>query len=132
MDRITNIMNKACDYRSTFDTYSYLWVEDRNQFMEQFLLYNHVLTPEETEALHTEEGVPQCPPTLDQFKEQVCTQCSADVLLTCTGCIRDTRCLGVLYVFITQMCCQFVCVISLLVTVEVCCQSSVVSVCEMC
>ena len=85
MDRITNIMTKACDHRSTFDTYSYLWVDDRKQFMEQFLLYNHVLTPEEIEA-HTEEGVPECPPTLDQFKEQVCTLVShalLDVLVTC-------------------------------------------------
>ncbi len=36
----------------------------------QFLLYNHVLTQEEIEA-HAEDGVPECPPTLEQFKEQV-------------------------------------------------------------
>ena len=67
---ISAIMNKACDYRNSFDTYSYLWVDDRSEFMRQFLLYNHVLTAEEIEA-HAEEGVPECPPTLDQFKEQV-------------------------------------------------------------
>jgi len=85
MDRILNIMNKACDYRNSFDVYSYLWVDDRNEFMRQFLLYNHVLTADEIEA-HTEEGVPECPPTLDQFKEQVCTLVShalLDVLVTC-------------------------------------------------
>jgi len=65
------IMNKACEYRNTFDTYAYLWVDDRNEFMNQFLLYNHVLTAEEIES-HTDEGVPECPPTLDQFKDQVC------------------------------------------------------------
>jgi len=64
------IMNKACEYRNSFDSYSYLWVDDRNEFMRQFLLYNHVLTAEEIEA-HAEEGVPECPPTLEQFKEQV-------------------------------------------------------------
>ena len=63
-------MNKACEYRNSFDTYAYLWVDDRNEFMRQFLLYNHVLTAEEIEA-HAEEGVPECPPTLDQCKEQV-------------------------------------------------------------
>ena len=72
MDRIQNIMNKACEYRNTFDNYSYLWVDDRNEFMRQFLLYNHVLTTEEIEA-HAEDGVPECPPTLDQFKEQINT-----------------------------------------------------------
>lgn len=57
-------------HRNSFDNYSYLWVDDRQEFMRQFLLYNHVLTTEEIEA-HAEEGVPECPPTLDQFKEQV-------------------------------------------------------------
>ncbi|RDD42081.1 Dynein beta chain, ciliary [Trichoplax sp. H2] len=72
MDRIQNIMNKACEYRNSFDTYSYLWVDDRHEFMRQFLLYNHVLTPEEIEQ-HAEDGVPECPPTLEQFKEQIDT-----------------------------------------------------------
>lgn len=70
MERIQNIMNKACDYRNSFDNYAYLWVDDRNEFMRQFLLYNHVLTTEEIEA-HAEDGVPECPPTLEQFKDQV-------------------------------------------------------------
>jgi len=38
--------------------------------MRQFLLYGHVLTTEEIEA-HAEDGVPENPPTLKQFKEQV-------------------------------------------------------------
>ena len=70
MDRVTGIMNKANEYRASFDTYSYLWLDDRQEFMRQFLLYNHVLTAEEIEA-HADEGVPECPPTLEQFKEQV-------------------------------------------------------------
>ncbi|XP_070581054.1 dynein beta chain, ciliary-like isoform X2 [Ptychodera flava] len=72
MDRIQGVMNKAQEYRNSFDNYAYLWVDDRNEFMRQFLLYNHVLTTEEIEA-HAEDGVPESPPTLDQFKEQVDT-----------------------------------------------------------
>ncbi|XP_066292954.1 dynein beta chain, ciliary-like [Branchiostoma lanceolatum] len=72
MDCVQSVMNQALEYRNSFDTYAYLWVDDRNEFMRQFLLYNHVLTPEEIEA-HAEEGVPECPPTLDQFKEQIDT-----------------------------------------------------------
>lgn len=72
MERVQNVMTKACDYRNSFDTYAYLWVDDRNEFMRQFLLYNHVLTTEEIEA-HAEDGVPECPPTLEQFKEQIDT-----------------------------------------------------------
>ena len=70
MDRVQNIMNKACEYRNSFDNHAYLWVDDRNEFMRQFLLYNHVLTTEEIEA-HADEGVPESPPTLAQFKQQV-------------------------------------------------------------
>ncbi|KAI8492613.1 Dynein heavy chain 9, axonemal, partial [Branchiostoma belcheri] len=72
MDCVQSVMNQALEYRNSFDTYAYLWVDDRNEFMRQFLLYNHVLTPEEIEA-HAEEGVPECPPTLEQFKEQIDT-----------------------------------------------------------
>ena len=72
MDRINNIMNKAIEYRNSFDNYAYLWVDDRNEFMRQFLLYNHVLTQEEIEA-HADDSVPENPPTLKQFKEQIDT-----------------------------------------------------------
>lgn len=70
LERISTVINKATEYRNSFDIYAYLWVDDRNEFMRQFLLYNHVLTAEEIEA-HVEDGVPECPPTLEQFKEQV-------------------------------------------------------------
>ncbi|XP_067860408.1 dynein axonemal heavy chain 9-like [Heptranchias perlo] len=70
MDSIQLMMAKCCDYRNSFDQYAYLWVDDRKEFMRQFLLYGHVLTAEEIEA-HAEDGVPESPPTLQQFKEQV-------------------------------------------------------------
>ena len=38
--------------------------------MRQFLTYGHILTPEELES-SPEEGVPETPPTLTQFKQQV-------------------------------------------------------------
>ncbi|CAH1258196.1 DNAH17 [Branchiostoma lanceolatum] len=70
MERIQTVMNKAIEYRNSFDQYAYLWVDDRKEFMRQFLLYNHVLTAEEIEA-HADDGVPENPPTLEQFKEQI-------------------------------------------------------------
>lgn len=72
LDRVSNVMNKASEYRNSFNLYEYLWVDDRHEFMQQFLLYGHVLTPEEIEQ-HAEESVPECPPTLEQFKEQIDT-----------------------------------------------------------
>ncbi|MEE6466363.1 hypothetical protein FKM82_006924 [Ascaphus truei] len=70
MQRVTTVINKAIDYRSTFNSYSNLWTDDRLEFMRQFLLYGHVLTSEEIEA-HTDDGVPECPPTAEQFRDQI-------------------------------------------------------------
>ena len=70
MDHAQNIMNLATDYSSSYDNYSYLWVDDRQEFMRQFLLYGHVLTSEEIES-HGDEGIPENPPTLAQFRQQV-------------------------------------------------------------
>ncbi|XP_039379207.1 dynein heavy chain 11, axonemal isoform X1 [Mauremys reevesii] len=70
MDRVADVIRKALDYRNSLDTYAYLWVDDRAEFMKQFLLYGHVLTSEEIDA-HADEGVPEQPPTTEQFKEQI-------------------------------------------------------------
>ena len=72
MGRVTSVMNQAREFQSSFDQYTYLWVDDRQEFMHQFLLYGHVLTTEELEAAG-DEPVPESPPTLEQFKEQVDT-----------------------------------------------------------
>ena len=70
MDRVHSIINKSNDFKDSFNKYAYLWVDDRKEFMRQFLLYNHVLTQEEIDK-HAETGVPESPPTLDQFKAKV-------------------------------------------------------------
>ncbi|CAF0885207.1 unnamed protein product, partial [Didymodactylos carnosus] len=72
IDRVHNVITKANEYRAFFNKYAYLWVDDRQEFMRQFLLYGHVLSQEEIEA-NAEAGVQQNPPTLQQFKEQVDT-----------------------------------------------------------
>ncbi|NXY74435.1 DYH9 protein, partial [Glareola pratincola] len=70
MGRVQAVITACCDYRSAFDHYSYLYGEDRKEFCRQFLLYGHILTTAEIEA-HAEDGVPETPPTLQQFKEQI-------------------------------------------------------------
>ncbi|XP_030631579.1 dynein axonemal heavy chain 9 isoform X2 [Chanos chanos] len=70
MERVQRVMLQCCEYRNSFDRYAYLYVDDRREFMRQFLLYGHVLTSEEIEA-HAEDGVPENPPTLERFREQV-------------------------------------------------------------
>jgi dynein heavy chain len=67
------------EYSKGFDHYSYLWLEDRQVFLKQFLMYGHQLTPDEvdivTAAATNEElpGLKESPPTIKQFKDQVIT-----------------------------------------------------------
>ncbi|KAM6240342.1 dynein axonemal heavy chain 9 isoform 3-T3 [Spheniscus humboldti] len=70
MGRVQAVMAACCDYRSSFDQYSYLFGDDRKEFCRQFLLYGHILTAAEIEA-HAEDGVPEMTPTLQQFREQI-------------------------------------------------------------
>lgn len=64
------MMDKALEFRNSFENYAYLWVDDRTEFMAQFLKYGHVLTAEEIEGAG-DEPIPESPPTLTMFKEQV-------------------------------------------------------------
>ena len=68
--RVSGAVENAIKYRDSFSSFAYLWVENRREFLHQFLLYGHVLTQEEIEAAG-DEGVPENPPTLKQFQQQV-------------------------------------------------------------
>ena len=64
-------MVKAAEYKQSFGSYAYLWTDDRSEYLNQFLRYNHVLSTGEIKS-HPSEKIPDSPPTLQQFKEQVC------------------------------------------------------------
>ncbi len=68
LERVKLIASKANEYKESLDRYSYLWIEDRKESMRQFLLYNHILTQDEFNEIHT---VVESPPTLDHFKQKV-------------------------------------------------------------
>lgn len=70
MDRVQSVMLKCCEHSSEFECYGYLYIDDQKEFMQQFLLYGHVLTSKEIEE-HAEYGVPENPPTLEHFREQL-------------------------------------------------------------
>ncbi|XP_019728452.1 dynein heavy chain 11, axonemal isoform X3 [Hippocampus comes] len=70
MERVENVLHKAISYQQQFDCYTHLWQDDRAEFLSQFLLYARALTPEEAEA-HRADILPENPPTVDHFKEQI-------------------------------------------------------------
>lgn len=69
MNRVAGIISKVLDFRNTLDTYAYLWVDDRAEFLKHFLLYGQTASSEDMDA-HANEETPEQPPTLEQFKEQ--------------------------------------------------------------
>ncbi|MEE6512880.1 hypothetical protein FKM82_020191 [Ascaphus truei] len=70
ISRVVAAMKQAEDFQASFDKYSYLWIDDQAMFMHQFLTYGHGFTAEEIET-HAEDSLSPCPPTLDQFKQQI-------------------------------------------------------------
>lgn len=68
MNRVADVINKALEFRSSLETYSYLWVDDRAEILRQFLLYGQPVPSEEMDAPASEDILQ--PPTLEQFKEQ--------------------------------------------------------------
>lgn len=70
MERVQDVMAACCEFRNSLERYSYLYVDDRKEFMRHFLLYGHVLSGQETEG-YTDDSVSESPPTLDNFREQV-------------------------------------------------------------
>ncbi|XP_061653101.1 dynein axonemal heavy chain 11 [Phyllopteryx taeniolatus] len=68
--RARAVIAKLREYQGSFNSYHYLWTDDRSEFMRQFLLYGHVLSSEEAE-LYADYELQKNPPTLENFKEQI-------------------------------------------------------------
>lgn len=70
LDRLIIAINNAKEYKNSFEKYAYLWEDDQNEFLRQFLLYGHIPTQEERDK-YIKTGIPETPPTLDMFKKNV-------------------------------------------------------------
>ncbi|KAK9702182.1 Dynein heavy chain region D6 P-loop domain [Popillia japonica] len=60
-------------YEKEFNKYAYLWLDNRAECLQQFLLYGRMLTPDELEMVKDDKGpgIKETPPTIEQFKEQI-------------------------------------------------------------
>ncbi|NXH48679.1 DYH9 protein, partial [Dicaeum eximium] len=71
LGRVGAAVAACCAHRAGLEQrYSHLYGEDRRELCRQFLLYGRALTPTDVEA-HGEDGVPEAPPALQQFREQI-------------------------------------------------------------
>lgn len=70
--RVRRTMEAADEYRLALDEpYNMLWVDDRKEFMKQFVMYGRTLQPEDFNDRGELEGVEECRPSLDKFREEI-------------------------------------------------------------
>ncbi|XP_011822268.1 PREDICTED: dynein heavy chain 17, axonemal [Mandrillus leucophaeus] len=67
---VINAMKEAEEYQDSFERYSYLWMDDLQEFMNNFLIYGCAVTAEDLET-QTDDTIPKTPPTLAQFQQQI-------------------------------------------------------------
>ncbi|XP_015248307.1 PREDICTED: dynein heavy chain 9, axonemal [Cyprinodon variegatus] len=70
MERVKAAMKFACNFYRSLECYSYLYVEDRKEFMRQFLEYGHDPTSPDIEVF-SDSGAHDGIPTLESLKEQI-------------------------------------------------------------
>ncbi|XP_062848433.1 dynein axonemal heavy chain 11 [Trichomycterus rosablanca] len=71
MERVNEVIKKARQYQGSFEHYAHLWLDDRAEYLRQFLLYGQPLTTEYVESYGDGIDLPENPPTSDKFKEQI-------------------------------------------------------------
>ncbi|XP_018327462.1 dynein beta chain, ciliary [Agrilus planipennis] len=75
LESVDHVINEVFEFCSRFSNYSYLWLDDRNIYMQQFLTYGRQLTEEELDLLKIKDvAAPTLnSPTIDSFREQIDT-----------------------------------------------------------
>ncbi|KAJ8957969.1 hypothetical protein NQ318_001970 [Aromia moschata] len=70
---IDNVIEEAFEFCENFQGYAYLWLDDRDQYLEQFLTYSRQLTADELEliAVKDPDAPKSSPPKMEQFREQI-------------------------------------------------------------
>ncbi|XP_044764909.1 dynein beta chain, ciliary [Coccinella septempunctata] len=70
VDQVIENVYEFCD---TFETYAYLWLDNRDHYLEQFLSYGRQLSNEENELVMMKDSMaPKLrPPKMEQFREQI-------------------------------------------------------------
>ncbi|XP_063983406.1 dynein beta chain, ciliary [Diachasmimorpha longicaudata] len=70
---VTRAIDEATEFCGIFEGYAYLWLEDREIVMQQFLEYSRQLTIDEMEmiALLDPKAPSKCIPRMEQFREQI-------------------------------------------------------------
>lgn len=70
VDKVIEDVYEFCD---SFQSYSYLWLDDRRLYLKYFLTYGRQLTNEEIDLVQMKDSsAPEpCPPKMEAFREQI-------------------------------------------------------------
>ncbi|CAH1986860.1 unnamed protein product [Acanthoscelides obtectus] len=70
---IDKVIEEAYQFSENFDNYSYLWLDDRHEYLYEFLNYGRQLTAEELEYISLKDPLAPkpSPPRMEQFREQI-------------------------------------------------------------
>nr|CAD7197237.1 unnamed protein product [Timema douglasi] len=73
LEAVQRVIEEANDFSKGFESYCYLWLDDREHYMLQFLKYGRQLTNDELDLMAMEDSTaPEpSPPTMEQFREQI-------------------------------------------------------------
>ncbi|KAL1493068.1 hypothetical protein ABEB36_011203 [Hypothenemus hampei] len=67
---VRKLTEEASEFSDSFHVYSYLWLDDRDEFLKQFLTYGRQLSKEELESEDSPIPKPN-PPKMEGFREQI-------------------------------------------------------------
>ncbi|XP_059763861.1 dynein axonemal heavy chain 17 isoform X1 [Balaenoptera ricei] len=67
---VISAIKEAEEYQDSFERYAYLWMDNPQEFMKNFLTYGRAISPEDLDP-QAEETLPKMPPTLAQFQQQI-------------------------------------------------------------
>ncbi|KAF4519850.1 hypothetical protein B566_EDAN005192, partial [Ephemera danica] len=73
MEEVKVVMKEARDFCANFETYAYLWFDDRQLYMDLFLRYGRQLTLEEMDLVTMGDAMApeETPPSMELFKQQI-------------------------------------------------------------
>ncbi|XP_016061753.1 PREDICTED: dynein heavy chain 17, axonemal [Miniopterus natalensis] len=67
---VVGAMKEAEEFQDSFERYSYLWVDDLQESMKNFLAFGRTVTQEDVDA-RAEDVASRTPPTLTRFQQQI-------------------------------------------------------------
>ncbi|CAG9831722.1 unnamed protein product [Diabrotica balteata] len=73
LSNIDKVIEESYEFCDNYQTYSYLWLDDREQYLDQFLTYGRQLNNEELDYLGMNDPLAPkpSPPKMEHFREQI-------------------------------------------------------------